>query len=313
MIPTYDPNLEIFGKVLDALRCQTMPLHEWELIVIDNGSSAPLADRLDLNWHPNGRCILEERRGVYHARTRGLRECRGDITIGVDDDNILATNYLVEALRIGKEWPALGVWGGQIKPAWEVAPSEEVLPWVQHLALCEFKAPTWSSFVHDWTVPYGAGMCIRSDVVHAYLEESSSTAFSTRFGRNGRSMVSGEDQLIAYAATKMGRGVGKFPGLVLHHFIPKQRIRPDYLVQAARGNAHAALLLQLLHKTAEQRLSTRLWPAFKLLAGAFLHGMRRRMVWAEALGQLDALREVSSFRRELRDDPVSFRPAFLPN
>jgi glycosyltransferase involved in cell wall biosynthesis len=306
MIPTHNPNMETLGKVLDALRRQTLPLAEWELIVIDNASNPPLEKRIDLGWHPRSRCLQEKRRGVFHARSRGLRECRGRIIIGVDDDNVLDPNYVAEALRIAEEWPALGAWGGQIKPVWEAPPSDDMLPWIQHLALCEFDTPAWSSFVHDWTVPYGAGMCVRSEVVPAFLEGRSARALSTRFGRNGRSMVSGEDQLLAYAATTMGLGVGKFPSLVLHHLIPRQRVDPDYLVKAAQGNSHAALLLQLIHRTEEARFSTRVWPMFKVFAGLlFLRGMRRRMVWAEAFGQLSALREVQSVRQDLRDDSDS--------
>ena len=190
----------------------------------------------------------------------------------VDDDNVLEPGYLAEALRIGEEWPSLGAWGGQIKPAWEAPPSAEVLPWIQHLALCEFDAATWASFVHDWTVPYGAGMCVRREVVRTFLAGNSEKVFSSRFGRSGRSIVSGEDHLLAYAATSMGLGVGKFPSLVLHHMISKQRVQPDYIVQAARGNSHAALLLQLIHRTAEARLSNRLWPAFKVVAGFCFSG-----------------------------------------
>ena len=297
MIAAHNPRMETLGKVLDALRAQTLPLPDWELLVIDNASTEPLAERIDLGWHPAGRCVREERRGHSFARARGLRESRGEIVISVDDDNVLDDNYLDEALRLGAEWTSLGVWGGQIKPEWEAPPTADVLPWIQHLALCEFDTPSWSSFVHDWTVPYGAGMCVRREIVSAFLAAGSDEV-SSRFGRSGSSTVSGDDHLLAYAATKMGFGVGKFPTLVLHHLIPKQRVLPDYIVKTARGNSHAALLLQLIHRTEESRFSSRLWPAFKVFAGLFFRGMRRRMVWAEAFGQLSALREVARIRRD---------------
>ena len=73
--------METFAKVLDALRNQTLPLADWELLVIDNASTDPLAGRIDLGWHPRGWCVREERRGVSYARTRGLKESCGRIVI----------------------------------------------------------------------------------------------------------------------------------------------------------------------------------------------------------------------------------------
>ena len=37
----------------------------------------------------------------------------------VDDDNLLAPDYLAEVVRIAREWPELGAWGGHIEAEFE--------------------------------------------------------------------------------------------------------------------------------------------------------------------------------------------------
>jgi hypothetical protein len=46
-------------RVLDALKAQTLPKEQWELLLIDNASKEPLAESWDLSWHPHARHIRE--------------------------------------------------------------------------------------------------------------------------------------------------------------------------------------------------------------------------------------------------------------
>jgi hypothetical protein len=46
-------------RVLEALRSQTLPKQQWELLLIDNSSSDPLMAQWDLSWHPNGRHMFQ--------------------------------------------------------------------------------------------------------------------------------------------------------------------------------------------------------------------------------------------------------------
>ena len=53
IICTHNPRFEYFDRVLNALKGQTLPLEQWELVIIDNASVEPLCERVDLNWHPH--------------------------------------------------------------------------------------------------------------------------------------------------------------------------------------------------------------------------------------------------------------------
>lgn len=293
VIPTYNPRPHVFRAVLDALRGQTLPLTDWELIVVDNGSRPAVKTLVDLSWHPAARCVREERPGNHHARARALRESRGELVVNVDDDNALDPDYLERALRIAREWPHLGVWGGRIHAEFETPPPDWLMAHGHHLAICHLERPVWSSFVDDRVMPYGAGMCVRRPVVLAYLERFDTGDFHQLGRREGGGFVAGEDQVIAYTASGLGLAIGRFPQLEMRHHISPRRYDPKYLAKLVRGNAHGALLVQILHGNASYRRTHQTWPLVKLLAGLlFRRGMSRRLYWAEALGELDALREL---------------------
>src|SRR6516225_11290929 len=107
-ICTHNPRLEYLSRTLDALRMQTLPMAEWELLLIDNASRSSVAASVSLTWHPNARHVKEEVLGLTPARLRGIQETQGQLLVFVDDDSILDSFYLETALRIGECRPDLG-------------------------------------------------------------------------------------------------------------------------------------------------------------------------------------------------------------
>src|SRR5262245_51400394 len=137
IICTHNPRREYLQRVMNGLKSQTLSPRDWELLVIDNASDVPLTpDAWDLSWHPRSRHFREDELGLAPARRRGMREATGDILVFVDDDNILAADYLARAVCIGSEWPMLGVWGSGItSPEFEVEPPAELIDYLGNLAL----------------------------------------------------------------------------------------------------------------------------------------------------------------------------------
>src|SRR5687768_10274760 len=107
VICTHNPREAYLSRVLQALAGQTLARDEWELVIVDNGSNKPVVDQVDLSFQPNARVEREDQLGLTHARLRGIRESRGETIVFVDDDNVLAPDYLAHALEIGKSWPQL--------------------------------------------------------------------------------------------------------------------------------------------------------------------------------------------------------------
>jgi glycosyltransferase involved in cell wall biosynthesis len=237
IICTRNPKPHYLHRVLQALRTQTLPLEQWELLLIDNASNEPLTPKsCDMSWHPHARHIREEMLGLSAARLRGMREGVSDLLVFVDDDNLLAPNYLSEALRIKRDWPLLGVWGsGATIPEFEVKPADNLGEFLWMLALRVVDSARWSNVSQcDKARPFGAGQCVRANVAMAYREYFEQSTIKIN-DRSGGMLTGGGDVEICFVACNIGVGVGIFPELRLTHLIPKERVAEDYLVKLAEG------------------------------------------------------------------------------
>ena len=81
VICTHNPRPNYLDRTLAALRNQTLKKDEWELLVIDNASDIPVADKWDISWHPNGRHVFEPKLGVAYARQRGINETATELIV----------------------------------------------------------------------------------------------------------------------------------------------------------------------------------------------------------------------------------------
>lgn len=245
IICTHNPKTHYLDRVLDALKGQTLPLSNWELLLIDNASNQPLADKVDLSWHPQARHIYEPKLGLTHARLCGIHHAQGDTLVFVDDDNVLDQDYLATCLQICKDFPFLGAWGGQAFPDFEESPPEWTRPFWGRLALREFQQDRWSNLPHlDETTPYGAGLCIRKSIAEHYAEVVRHDPRRVKLGRTGTALAACEDVDLAYTACDLGLGTGVFTALKLLHLIPTNRLQETYLLRLEEGVAYSGAILE---------------------------------------------------------------------
>jgi glycosyltransferase involved in cell wall biosynthesis len=249
IICTHNPRSDYFARVLDGLRNQTLPLNQWELLIVDNASQVPLASTCDISWHPTARHILERELGVAYARRRGIQEASADLIVFVDDDNVLDKNYLAESVKIKEEYPFLGVWGsGSIRGEFEVEPPESFRSW---LPVRETWGTRWSNLAGshflgespEEAIPWGAGMCLRKDVAIAYCEFCDQSSLQI-ISHQGEGLLGGEDTEMCFVCCSRGLGVGTFPALKMTHLIPQRRVTKDYIVRFAEGTAISNNLLR---------------------------------------------------------------------
>ena len=241
-ICTHSPRPAPFARTLDGLRAQTLPKSQWELLLIDNASAPPLAP--DLSWHPHARVIREESLGLTPARLRAFRESSADLLVLVDDDNILAPDYLDRALALSAQWPILGAWGGQCLPEFEAPPEEWTREYWNWIAIREFSGDLWSNVPRSQaTAPCGAGMCLRRSVAEAYAQKLTEDEARRTMDRTGRALYGGGDTDLALTACDLGLGTGLFAALQLTHLIPKNRLTEDYLLNLVRSMTYSATML----------------------------------------------------------------------
>ena len=64
-----------------------------EIIVVDNNPSSELTPPV-ISEFPNVHFINEKRKGLSYARNRGIKNCRGQIVVAIDDDVLVSENWL---------------------------------------------------------------------------------------------------------------------------------------------------------------------------------------------------------------------------
>lgn len=247
IICAHNPRAEYLRQTLAALEAQTLPREQWELLLVDNASREPLAARWDLKWHPQARHIREDELGLTPARLRGIREAIGEVFVFVDDDNLLAPDYLQQATEIARGWPMLGAWGGRIVGRYETPPPAWATPYLGMLAIREFTGNRWSNSYDDGEArPCGAGMVVRRSVATVYASKVCTDPLRLGLGRKGASLVSCEDSDLALTAIDLGLGVGMFDAMQLEHLIPAGRLEESYLLKLTESMAFSHVLLASL-------------------------------------------------------------------
>jgi len=302
IICTHNPRPEYLRRTLDALRRQTLALSGWELLLVDNASREKLSDTWDLSWHPNSRHVREDELGLTPARLRGIKEARGNTLVFVDDDNLLAPNFLEQVQGVIACNPHLGVFGaGSLEAEFEAPPAPELVPFLGLLALRSVSSTLWSNNPADIAlIPWGAGMSVTRNTADSYLQLIQELNVKAVLGRRGRQLFAAEDDLFSWASLMTGKGFGIFPNLYVTHLISAGRLNHSYFIQMIHDHRFShEVLKHLLVGTAspDTRFLSRIVQGLRLV----LHGMRNgqfsmRCHWATIRGRQDAARFISDQR-----------------
>ncbi|MEY4573241.1 MAG: hypothetical protein RLZ10_2525, partial [Bacteroidota bacterium] len=109
IICSYNPELNIFKRLLDAILNFNSRSPAHEIIIIDNNSqpsiqSNSVVQSFLLN-KPNSRLIQEKIPGLTAARIAGISNSKYEWIIFFDDDNEPASDYLIDAARNIQHYP----------------------------------------------------------------------------------------------------------------------------------------------------------------------------------------------------------------
>lgn len=300
VIPTHNPDPERLRRTLAGLRGQTLPADQREVLVVDNASTrfpdGAFFASADL---PRCTVLAEPRLGLTAARQRGLAAARGEFAVLVDDDNVLAPDYLAQVAAIFAAQPRLGAIGGKSLPEFAAPPPEWAAEFYPLLALRDL-GPT--PFVADrlrpagatrneypTCAPIGAGMALRRPAWQAWLDARAAGAGLS--DRRGDALTSSGDNDIVLCALQAGWSVGYFPQLALTHLIPAGRLDPAYLARLNRGIQHSWMQVLRLHDASPWPPLTPAGALLRKLKAWFAHrawqSPAARIRWQGACGHFD--------------------------
>ena len=243
ILPTHNPDTERLRRTLLGLRAQTISSENIEVLIVDNASTRfPSAESLAASAPAKFSVIHEPQLGLTHARQAGLRAAKGEFAVFVDDDNVLAPNYLEEATKGFLRLPRVGALGGKSLPEFStpVAADDWRREFFPLLALRDLGDAELvsqgllplNSPINSYPTfaPIGAGMALRIEAVQTWLTTKSNVS-----DRRGDALTSAGDNDIVLSIMKAGWEVGYFPTLTLTHLIPSHRVTTGYLCRLNRG------------------------------------------------------------------------------
>jgi len=235
VVCTYN-NVASLDRVLRTLEDQREHEHAgWHVLVIDNNSTDDTAALLERHLTA---CVLplrvvrEREQGLTPARVRGVRETDGEWIAFVDDDCLLADDWVAQLAAAACVRPDAGALGGEVALAWEGEPPAHATryPWAYAQQRYGGEARTVDCLV-------GAGLVVR----RAALAQTGWIERQFLADRVGAKLVSGGDVEIALRVGARHE-LWYEPGLRLRHVIPLNRTAPRHLTALAYGLGSAKLL-----------------------------------------------------------------------
>lgn len=302
VICTYN-NAFSLNRVLEALSGQQeTDAIEWRLLVVENNCGDHTTDVLTAHQRAGIlplRIVHEAEQGLTPARLRGVAETSGEWIAFVDDDCLVAENWIAQLAGIIAEHPRAGGIGGEVTLEWESEPARFVRSreWA-YARQGGDRAESRASLV-------GAGMVVRRRA----LEETGWTRRPYLADRVGGKLVSGGDVEIALRLAA-AHELWFDPRLSLRHVIPARRTSFRYLSRLVYGlgvsqqfgdslvwaGSYRRWLLRSLRETlpfAAQTASAvrRRQVPDALLSAAFLAGWLQGVarLWRNSSGTRDAL------------------------
>ena len=217
----------------------------YEVILVDNNSSDNTAETAKRLWKEFGssasfNVVFEEKPGLSNARKAGVEEANADLIIFCDDDNWLASDYILNAYTIMRDRAEIGALGGTSKGVLEGDPPD----WWQQQAM-NYAVGVQASKDGDISergFVWGAGLVIRKKILTQLFEAQ---FHSLLLGRTGTSISSGDDSEICKWVLIMGYRLWYSETLKFSHFIIKKRLKHSYMLKLNEGHQASLTILKL--------------------------------------------------------------------
>lgn len=262
---------------LKSVQSQVFPEAEFEILVIDNGSTDGTRQVVDSLRQSSGnvRYFFDPTPGLHVGRHRGLKEAQGEVLVYADDD-IEATSTWLEAIHECFQTPRVALVGGNNYPKFEDTPPA----WLQKLwrkpayggqaipSLSVLQLPAGQRPVSPFSV-WGCNFSIRRDVLldAGGFHPDSMPDEHIRFRGDGETHVS------AHVA-KAGLNCLFDSRASVHHAVPKSRMTFEYFRKRAFNQGVSDSFSRLRNGHRRRQLSSISYKSAVAIARAVLGGVR---------------------------------------
>jgi glucosyl-dolichyl phosphate glucuronosyltransferase len=237
IICTRNPSDDIRQTLL-SIKHQSLNTNDYEVIVVDSASDSARTVFLQQLCESHGFSYSRvDKSGLSLARNRGISLSKGEFIYFIDDDAIAPAHILAMVIEHLEQTEDRMVVGGPVHGLWsDYPPSWLMARYWRMISLLSY-GDTSRPLVYPEIV-IGCNMAFRKSVFATGL------SFDESLGRNGASLLGGEERLMQKQLMDNGKQVYYVAEMYVFHRVPARRMTLDYILERAQGSELSRIAME---------------------------------------------------------------------
>lgn len=211
---------------MQSVVLQSAPSESWECVVVNNNSTdnteelfaSFVADYPALNL----KMVNELKQGLSNARNCGIAASTGEYIVIIDDDETVDEDFIENYITFFDSFPSALAAGGAVKACYEQGRPRWMSHYTEQMIANPLDLDVVVTLFPKHRVPAGGNMAFRREAFDRV------GVFNPRLGRNGKSLIGGEENDLFARLRREGVELFFVPGVAIYHHIAPSKLTDDY-------------------------------------------------------------------------------------
>ena len=225
IIATYNRAQSLL-RTLRSVVSQSAAPELWECIVVNNNSTDNTAEVFASFAAENQgfdlKLVTETKQGLSNARNAGITASKGEYVAIVDDDETLESSYIESYIEFFDSFPTAMAAGGAVRAEYESHRPRWMSHYTERMIANPIDLDVVVTLFPSSRVPAGGNMAFRREIFDRV------GLFNPRLGRNGQSLIGGEENDLFARLRAAGELLYFVPNAAIYHHIPDAKLTDEY-------------------------------------------------------------------------------------
>lgn len=225
IIATYNRAQSLLRTLRSVVSQSAVP-ELWECIVVNNNSTDNTAEVFACFAAENQgfdlRMVTETKQGLSNARNAGITASKGEYVAIVDDDETLESSYIESYIEFFDSFPTAMAAGGAVRAEYESHRPRWMSHYTERMIANPIDLDVVVTLFPSSRVPAGGNMAFRREIFDRV------GLFNPRLGRNGQSLIGGEENDLFARLRAAGELLYFVPNAAIYHHIPDAKLTDEY-------------------------------------------------------------------------------------
>ena len=225
IIATYNRAQSLL-RTLRSVVSQSAAPELWECVVVNNNSTDNTAEVFARFAAENEdfdlRMVTETKQGLSNARNAGITASKGEYIAIIDDDETLEDCYIESYIEFFDSFPTAMAAGGAVRAEYESHRPRWMSHYTERMIANPIDLDVVVTLFPSSRVPAGGNMAFRREIFDRV------GLFNPRLGRNGQSLIGGEENDLFARLRAAGELLYFVPNAAIYHHIPDAKLTDEY-------------------------------------------------------------------------------------